>query len=628
MEKSFKKTCCPAVNPLSLNQVYAMGPGLGMGWGRMKYDAENLSKPKITKNLLTRIASYLVPYWHFLLLAFVTILVTAALGLVPPLLIREILDKALPGRDLTLLAMLIAASLGATILIGLVGVVENFLGAWISSHIIQDIKSAMYRHLEYMSLSFFSRVKTGDIITRMTSDIGGIRDVFRNTIVSFIRNLLVLAATTAALFLMNWKLALVGIVIVPFFALPTKKVGKMRWKIASQTQSKIGEMNEIVQETLSISGATLMKIFNREKTEYGKFEGLNQNVTKLQIREAVAGRWFAMTINIFITIGPMVIYFFGGYLFILGELSIGAIVAFVVLLTQLYAPVVQLSNIHIELTRSLALFERIFEYFDMKKEIEDSPGAQPVASVKGSVEFSSVSFSYDKRIPVVRDVSFRARPGSITALVGPSGAGKSTITSLIPRLYDADSGSIRIDGRDIRDFTTESLRSHIGMVTQDTYLFNASIRENLLYAKSGAGDVELTAACRAAHIHEFITALPEGYETVVGNRGIKLSGGERQRLSIARVILKNPRIIILDEATSSLDSVSEHLIQEAMKPLLSGRTSFVIAHRLSTVMAADMILVVESGVIVETGKHEDLLARGGLYKVHFERQFRRDEQSD
>jgi len=432
----------------------------------------------------------------------------------------------------------------------------------------------------------------------------------------------VLFSTAIVLVTINWKLALVGMIILPTFILPTRKVGKMRWKIATQSQEKISDLNQIIQETFSISGAILTKIFTKENDEYQKFEHMNEEVANLEIRESIVGRWFRMTITTFISIGPMLIYFYGGYLFIQGEISIGSIIAFVALLGRLYMPVSQLSNIHIDVTRSLALFTRIFEYFDQKLEIQDHPNATSIDKIKGKVVFEKVHFAYNSEVEVLQDISFSVAPGTMVALVGPSGSGKTTITNLIPRLYDVIDGSIKIDDQDIRDVTLESLRTQIGIVMQEPYLFNDTLEENLRYGKSNATQEEIINACKAAYIHDFIMTLPEKYKTVVGNRGIKLSGGEKQRVSIARVILKNPRIIILDEATSSLDSVSEEYIQKAMVPLLSDRTSFVIAHRLSTILASDQIIVLEDGIVAELGKHEELINKEGLYKHLYETQFK------
>jgi len=377
----------------------------------------------------------------------------------------------------------------------------------------------------------------------------------------------------------------------------------------------------LIQETLSISGAILTKIFTKEQDEYQRFTKINKEVVSLQIRESVVGRWFRMTITTFIAMGPLLIYFSGGYLYIKGEISIGGIIAFVALLGRLYLPVSQLSNIHIDITRSMALFQRIFEYFDQKLEIEDKPGAKKLEVIKGKVEFDRVYFSYNPEVSVLEDISFSVNPGTMVALVGSSGAGKTTITNLIPRLYEVIKGSIKIDGRNIREVTLDSLRNQIGIVMQEPYLFNDTIEANLRYAKLDATEEELISACKAAYIHDFIMTLPDHYKTVVGNRGIKLSGGEKQRVSIARVILKNPRIIILDEATSSLDSVSELYIQKAMVPLLKDRTSFVIAHRLSTVLASDQILVIENGTIAESGNHEELIKQDGLYRRIYNTQF-------
>ncbi|HZK53251.1 MAG TPA: ABC transporter ATP-binding protein [Desulfosporosinus sp.] len=592
------------------------------GVGRLRFADETIEMPKVTKKMLLRILSYFIPYWKRMLLVIGCIIVTSILGLVPPMLIKNIIDIALPQKDLKLLSLFILVSIGITIILGLVLVAQSYLSIWISKRIMLTMKNQMYAHLQRMSLNFYSTAKPGEIITRLTSDIDGIQDIFNSTIVNALSSIFVLISTAIVLVSMNWKLALVGMIILPTFIFPTRKVGKIKWKIATKSQEKISDLNQIIQETFSISGAILTKIFTKETYEYEKFQQINEEVTSLQIRESIVGRWFRMTITTFISIGPMLIYFYGGYLFIQGEISIGIIIAFVALLGRLYSPVSQLSNIHIDVTRSLALFTRIFEYFDQKQDIVDNPHALNLAIIKGKVTFNKVNFSYNHDVEVLEDISFSVDPGTMVALVGPSGSGKTTITNLIPRLYDVFSGSIEIDDQDIRAVTLESLRKQIGIVMQEPYLFNDTLEENLRYGKIDATKEEIIDACKAAYIHDFIMTLPETYQTVVGNRGIKLSGGEKQRVSIARVILKNPRIIILDEATSSLDSVSEEYIQKAMVPLLSNRTSFVIAHRLSTILASDQILVIDHGMVVELGKHEELINKEGLYKQLYETQFR------
>jgi ATP-binding cassette subfamily B protein len=489
------------------------------------------------------------------------------------------------------------------------------------------MKNEMYQHLQYMSMQFFSFSKPGEIITRMTSDIEGIQDIFNSTVVNALSSILTLATTVVVLLSMNWRMAVLSMMILPIFIIPTRKVGKYRWKIALNSQQKLGELNQLIQETLSISGAILMKIFTKEKDERNKFEGINKKVISLQIKESLAGRWFFMTMSIFTTLGPMIIYFYGGYLFMQDKMSIGEIVAFVTLLDRLYRPVTQLSNIHIDITRSLALFQRIFDYFDLEEESKDKIDAVKLEKVNGRIDFDNVSFSYQKGMEVLHDLSFSIKPGTMTALVGASGVGKTTVTNLIPRLYEVSDGSIKIDGYDIRDISLGSLRKQIGVVMQEPYLFNDTIEENLRYGRDNVTEEEMMDACKAAYIHDFIMTLPDKYKTIVGNRGIKLSGGEKQRISIARVLLKDPRLLILDEATSSLDSVSEMYIQKALIPLLKGRTSIVIAHRLSTILAADNILVFNKGRIIQSGKHEELLSQGGLYKQLYDTQFRPKEDN-
>lgn len=602
-----------------------MGFG-GPGHGKLKFDDDE-AKPDISKTLLLRIVKYFLPYWKPTLLVMIVLCITAVLGLLPPILIQHIIDRALPDKNLRLLVLLVFASLGTTVVSGLLGVLQNYLNSFISQNIVHDMKNQMYRHLQGMPLQFFSGVKQGEVITRMTSDIAGIQGVFNSTIVNFASNLFILTTTAATLFIMNWKLALLGILVVPLFIMPTRKMGNVRWKLAKETQEKISEQNQIIQETLSLSGYMLMKLFTKEDTELASFRTVNAQATRLQIRESMAGRWFMLVLTTFTSIGPMLIYLYGGYLFIQGELTVGAIITFVALLGRLYGPVMQMTNLYVDVNRSVALFERIFDYFDMDPLIVDSPLALPSSADGQDIVFDKVNFAYQPGKPALREISFTAAAGSLTALVGPSGAGKTTITNLIPRLYELDSGVIRIGGKDIREFTLHSLRSQIGLVTQDTYLFNGTIQENLLYASASATEAEMIAACEAAYIHDFIMKLPEGYNTIVGNRGIKLSGGEKQRISIARVLLKNPPIIIMDEATSSLDTVSEFYIQQAMHQLLLGKTSIVIAHRLSTIMAADTILVVQDGAIVEYGQHASLLADNGVYRDLYNKQFQASESA-
>ncbi|MRN52395.1 ATP-binding cassette domain-containing protein [Paenibacillus sp. LC-T2] len=596
-----------------------------MGFGRMKFDEDELKgqKPNISKTMLIRISSYFKPYWKQTLLVMVILSISSFLGILPPLLIQRIIDRALPNKDFHLLLLLVLASLGTTVVSGLIGVLQTYLNSYISQNIVYDMKNQMYQHLQQMPLQFYSSVKQGEVITRMTSDISGIQGVFSSTVVNFASNLFILVTTGVTLFIMNWKLALLGIIVVPLFILPTRKMGNVRWKLAKQTQEKVSEQNQIIQETLSISGYMLMKLFTKEAQEFKGFRTINAESTRLQIRESMAGRWFMMTLTTFTSIGPMLIYLYGGYLFIQGDLTVGSIIAFVALLGRLYGPVGQMTNLYVDIRRSIALFERIFDYFDMEPLIVDQPQAVAMNTIGKDITFEQVSFAYQKDKPALSNITFTAAAGTMTALVGPSGAGKTTITHLIPRMYEIEAGQIRIGGIDIRNYTLESLRSQIGLVTQDTYLFNGTIKENLLYARSEATDQDIIEACKAAYIHDFIVELPEGYDTIVGNRGIKLSGGEKQRISIARVLLKNPAIIIMDEATSSLDTISEFYIQQAMYQLLQNKTSIVIAHRLSTIMAADKILVVQHGAIAEEGSHEQLLEKRGVYKDLYDKQFER-----
>ncbi len=596
--------------------------GPGPGGGRFHF-IDDKDKPKISKKILGRIFKYYKPYWKLLILLIICIIATSLLGLVTPLFMKKIIDVALPNKNVNLLILLIIESFFATVISGLVLVGQNYLNSWMSKHIMFDIRNTMFDHLQFMSIKFFSNVQAGEITSRMNNDISGIENIFTGTVVQILQNILVFATTAALMFYTNWELAIFSLLIIPLFVLPTRKVGKVRWKIASKTQAKLAELNTILQETLNIGGTFLVKTFTKEKHQQKKFEDVNKEVTKLQIKESLAGRWFFMTLTTIAAIGPMLIFLVGGIMTIKkGSMTVGGIILFVTLLTRIYGPITSFANISVDVTRSLALFDRIFQYLDIKQDIVDCPNAVKLKEINGSIRFRDVDFSYNEKNVTLKNINIDVDPGKLIALVGPSGAGKTTITYLLPRLYDINSGSITIDGMDIRDATIESLRSQIGIVTQDTYLFNTTIRENLLFAKLNANDDEIFSACKAANIHDFIVSLPDGYETLVGERGIKLSGGEKQRLSIARALLKNPRIVILDEATSALDSVSESLIQAAIEPLLKDRTSLVIAHRLSTIMAADCIYVVENGCIVEHGTHEELLALCGTYKNLCDKQFK------
>lgn len=597
-------------------------PG-GFG-GKMRFAREEDKDIKITKEILFRIFKYFKPFWKQMILAIILLFIVSVLGLVPPIMTKNIIDKALPEKSMYLLVIFILACIVATVLKELVSVGQNYINTWISKHIIYNMKNEMYKHLQSMSMNFFSLSKPGEITTRMTSDIEGIQDIFKTTIVNALSSILTLITTMVALFAMNWKMAIISMLILPVFILPTRRVGKYRWRVALYSQEKLSELNQLIQETLSVSGAILMKIFTKEKESYDEFKSTNKKVITLQIKETLAGRWFFMTMSIFTTLGPMIIYLYGGYLFMQDKMSIGEIVAFVALLDRLYKPVTQLSNIHIDITRSLALFQRIFDYFDMEEESKDKEKAIKLENISGNIEFEDVCFSYKNNIEVLHNINFSIKPGTMTALVGASGVGKTTVTNLIPRLYEVSKGSIKIDGYDTRDITLDSLRKQIGIVMQEPYLFNDTIEANLRYGREDATYEEIIDACKASYIHDFIMSLPDNYKTIVGNRGIKLSGGEKQRISIARVILKNPKIIILDEATSALDSVSEMYIQKALVPLLKGRTSIVIAHRLSTILSSDNILVFEDGRIVQSGKHKELLDEGGLYKKLYDTQFRKE----
>ncbi len=601
-------------------------PVHGLGPRGFLTEEEKKNLPTFSSALVRRILSYLRPYWLQLLLVFVTILVSAVLGLLPSIITGRIVDEALVGKNMALLIRLLVLAFVTLSASQVISVLESYINAWISQRIIFDMKNQMYDHLQHMPHAFFTSEKQGDIITRMNTDISGVSSVISGTLSSIVSNIATVVTTLVALFTMSWQLALVGIVVLPLLILPTKRVGKKRYQLLKDSQAKSDEMNQLINETLSVSGSLLVKLFTREKREYERFVKVNEEVTRLNLKEQQSGRWFRVVMGLFTQLGPLLIYFAGGWIIIRHAdpgLTVGTVTATVSLVNRLYRPVESLLNIHVDFTRSLALFTRIFDYFDMENPIVSPENGKKPDVSDGDIVYDHVAFSYDPEKPLLKDIDFTVPAGKMYAVVGPSGSGKSTVVNLIPRLYDVLRGSVKIAGTDVRDFDLSYLRSCIGVVTQDSYLFNGSIRENLLYAKENATQEELDAACFIANLNDFIASQPEGYETLVGNRGLKLSGGEKQRLSIARVILKDPKILILDEATSALDSITENAIQEALEALMEGRTSIVIAHRLSTILKADRILVVKDGVIAEQGSHEELLALGGTYRELYETQFRR-----
>ena len=590
-------------------------------------EEEKQNKPKISKELLIRITKYLKPYkWHFMLV-FLGLIVSAVLGLFPSVITGWIVDSIISdSRNIKMLLQLVVLAFIVLATSQVISVLEQYINSWISQKIIFDMRNEMYDHLQHMPHSFFTNEKQGDIITRMNSDINGVSSVISGMLTSIVSNTLTVGVSVFYLFYTDWRLAIVGLLVLPLLIFPTRSVSRKRWMLVSEAQEKHDELNQQINETLSVSGSLLVKLFTKEKAEYEKFKSKNDEATKISIKEQRAGSWFRVLLGMFIQTAPLLIYFAGGFLIIGGldkGLTVGDITVVVALVNRLYQPVRMLLDVQVDFVRSLALFTRIFEYLDRSVEIENPKNPKTPDLSDCFVEFKNVEFSYENSKEILKGVDFKVPNGKMYAIVGTSGAGKSTVIGLIPRLYDTKKGDVSISGVNVKDFELSYLRKNIGMVTQDTYLFNGTILENLLYAKPEASIEEIENACKVANIYDFIDKLPDRFDTIVGNRGLKLSGGEKQRVSIARVILKNPKILILDEATSSLDSVSESLIQSALNNVMKGRTSIVIAHRLSTVMAADKIMLLENGTISESGSHEEMLEKSEGYRELYETQFRK-----
>ena len=605
------------------------GPGGPMGRAYLT-EEEKANRTKVTPALLRRIFSYLTPYWKQMLLVILAIFVSSTFKLMPSVLTGRIIDEGLIGRDMNALIRLILLSLAVTLGANLIGVFESYLNSWIAQHITYDMRNSMYRHLQEMSQRFFTTNNQGDIITRMTSDIDGVQRVITNTLTDILSNSITLIVAVVVMYRQNWLLATLGILIVPLFVIPTRTAGRTRWSLTRESQECSDEINGILNETMSVSGQLLVKLFGREDREYERYRAANEKMINLNIRESMAGKWFMVILNTTSSVGPMLLYLAGGILMMRynSDITVGDITVLVGLLGQMYRPVNQLLNIQVDWIRSMAMFTRIFEYYDMPAEIQNAPDAVIPDSTDGSVVFDHVEFYYEPDRQILKDVSFRLKSGDCIAIVGPSGSGKSTMINLIPRLYDSVSGTITFGGIDVKKLDLHFLRDHVGIVSQETYLFNGTIRDNLLYARSDATEQELIEACKKANIYDFISSQEKGLDTMVGNRGLKLSGGEKQRISIARVLLKDPALLIFDEATSALDSISEQKIQEAIEPLIQSRTSILIAHRLSTILAADEILVVSGGVIVERGSHAKLVKAGGVYTELYNTQFSKATATD
>lgn len=599
-------------------------------------------------------AGYARPYAGLLSLVLVTIVLITLVSLVPPLLMRDLIDRAIPDEDLGRVTVLGLAMVAIPIVNGVIGVAQRWASARAGEGIIFDLRTAVYGHLQRMSLAFFTSTRPGELMSRLNNDVVGAQQAITGTLVSVLSNVFSVVGTLIVMLGLEWRLTLAAVAILPLFIVPSRRVGRVLRVITREQMDANARMNSTLNETLNVSGALLVKLFGRTRDEDGRFGGQAAAVRDLGVRRALIGRWFFMALGVVSALGTALVFWLGAVLVIRGSLTVGTVVALSAYLANLYGPLSSLSNARVELATSLVSFERVFEVIDLPREIDEALDPVPLEPMAGRVTFEHVSFDYRAAAPggldhvrrfswftpvdvpvggaasaetsgrdkALSDLGFDVAPGELVALVGPSGAGKTTITYLIPRLYDATQGRILIDGVDVRRASLESLARGIGVVTQETYLFHDSIAANLRYARPDAGDDELEAACRTANIHDFVASLPARYQTVVGERGYRLSGGEKQRIAIARVILKDPAILILDEATAHLDAHSEALIQEALERVMAGRTSFVIAHRLSTVLAADRILVLDEGRLVEEGTHRELLRGGGTYSRLYETQFR------
>ena len=570
---------------------------------------ERPADPAVRRAYLHRIVALFRPYRRRLTGVLGLILFSSALGVIPALLLRQVIDVALPEQDLWLLNWLVFGMVAIAVVTGALGVVQTLLSNQVGQRVMHDLRTAVYEHLQKLSLAFFTRTRTGEVQSRLANDIGGVQEVVTSTATSIVSNVTTVLATVVAMFILDWQLTLFALALLPLFVFLTKRVGDQRRKVAKVRQESMADISSLVQESLSVSGILLGKTMGRSEELAGRFRGESARLAELEVRSRMTGRWMMASIQTSFAIMPALVYLFAGHF--AGAVSIGTVVAFTTLQARLFFPVGSLLGVGLEVQTSLALFDRVFEYLDHPIDIEE--GTQTLADPRGDVTFEHVWFRYESGPWTLQDVSFDVPRGSKAALVGETGSGKTTAGYLVARLYDATRGKVTIDGIDVRELTFESLANAVGVVSQETYLFHATVRDNLRFARSDATDEEVEEAARAAQIHELIAGLPDGYDTVVGERGYRFSGGERQRIAIARTILRNPPILVLDEATSALDTQTERAVQEALERLAEGRTTIAIAHRLSTVRDADQIVVLDRGVVAEIGTHEDLLSAGGRY---------------
>jgi len=565
---------------------------------------------------LRRIGGLFRPYRARLGGLLALIFLAAGFGVISPFLIREVIDTAYPNHDTTLLTQLVLGMIALSVLTSVIGVAQTWISNQVGQRVMHDLRAAVYAHLQRMSLAFFTRTRTGEVQSRIANDIGGIDSVVTSTATSIVQNVTTVVATVVAMVLLDWQLAVFSLILLPFFVWLTRRVGEQRRRIQSVRQSRLADMSTLVEESLSVSGILLGKTMGRSPELVRRFSGESGELADLEVRARMAGRWRMASVQMSFAIMPAAVYWFAGESIASGShaISVGTVVAFTALQTRVFFPIQSLLSVGLEVQTSLALFGRIFEYLDLPADIVERPGARSMDHVRGDVRLEDVWFRYAPDSPwTLEEISAEIPAGTRTALVGETGSGKTTLAYLVARLYEPERGSVTIDGVDIRDMTLQSLAATVGLVSQETYLFHASIRENLRFACPEATDEEIEDAARAAQIHELISSLPDGYDTPVGERGYRFSGGEKQRMAIARTVLRNPPVLVLDEATSALDTETERAVQAALDELSRGRTTIAIAHRLSTIRDADQILVLDSGRIVERGTHEELLELGGRY---------------